>query len=101
MGLRNFLTFPGHRYLGPGNKLSNGTPVDTDDSIAREHDLAYESATSEKEIFEADEKAILAFIFDWIKNKNWHSYVGAVGLGLKHFIEKITGKIFYPKLLKK
>ncbi|KAL1426057.1 hypothetical protein MTO96_018532 [Rhipicephalus appendiculatus] len=28
----------GHRYLGPGNPLRNGDPVDEDDGIAKSHD---------------------------------------------------------------
>ncbi|KAL1446323.1 hypothetical protein MTO96_044614, partial [Rhipicephalus appendiculatus] len=27
-----------HRYLGPGNPLRNGDPVDEDDGIAKSHD---------------------------------------------------------------
>jgi len=100
MGLRNLFIFPGHNYLGPGNKLASAPPVDTDDLIAQEHDLAYECAEEETDIFKADEKAIFAFIFDWIRNKNWHSGVGAIGLGLKHLTEMIIGKVLYPKIQK-
>lgn len=34
-------TLPGYRYLGPGNDLDNGTPVDRDDYIAQDHDYDY------------------------------------------------------------
>lgn len=91
--------FPGHKYLGPGNDIGSGSPTDTDDFIAQ-HDLDYENSNDKEDVFRADKKAIRAFIRDWIKNKNWHSAIGCVLLGLKHFTEKICGKIFYPKLRK-
>ncbi|KAH8021836.1 hypothetical protein HPB51_018542 [Rhipicephalus microplus] len=34
--------FSGHRYLGPGNPLRNGDPVDEDDGLAKSHDEAYD-----------------------------------------------------------
>nr|QHD57624.1 capsid protein [Adeno-associated virus] len=34
--------FPGHNYLGPGNDLDNGKPVDADDAAAKKHDEAYD-----------------------------------------------------------
>lgn len=101
MGFRNIFIFPGHKYLGPGNKLNVGSPADTDDFIAQQHDLAYEFATDKDDIYHADKKAIYAFIIDWIKNKNFHSVIGAIGLGLKHLTEVVCGKIFYPRKLRK
>ena len=101
MGPHNYWIFPGHKYLGPGNKLDSGSPVDGDDLIAQQHDIDYESAEDKDDIFKADEKAIFAFIFDWIKNNNWHSIVGAMGLGVKHLTEMIIGKVLYPKLKQK
>lgn len=98
MLLDKIFIFPGHKYLGPGNKLDAGFPVDSDDLIAKQHDIAYESARTTEDVHTADNEAIFAFIIDWFKNKNWHSAVGAVGLGLKHLVELISGKIFYPKL---
>lgn len=101
MGLSRYLIFPGHRYLGPGNKLNNGPPVDMDDLIAQTHDLAYENAFDKEDVHIADEKAIFSFAIDWLKNKNWHSAIGALGLGLKHLVEVMCGRVFYPKLYKK
>lgn len=92
--------FPGHKYLGPGNELDNGSPVDTDDFIAKQHDIAYEGACTFDDVYVADKQAIFAFLIDWFEKKNWHSAVGAIGLGLKHLAEVICGKIFYPKLSK-
>lgn len=34
--------FPGHKYLGPGNGLDRGEPVDADDAAAQKHDQAYD-----------------------------------------------------------
>lgn len=98
MGFFNVFVFPRHKYLGPGNDLNAGSPVDTDDFIAQHHDQNYENASNKEDIHHADEKAIFAFIIDWVKNKDWHSAVRAMGLGLKYVIEVICGKIFYPKL---
>lgn len=94
------IVFPGHKYLGPGNDLNSGEPVDNDDLIAREHDRAYKAATCAQDVFIADEFAIFRFIYDWIRNKNWHSAVDAIGLSLKHATEKIIGRVLYPKFNK-
>lgn len=93
--------FPGHKYLGPGNELNSGVPIDADDFIAREHDCAYESARCEEDVFVADKKAIFSFAVDLIRNRNWHSAVGAVGLGFKHLMEKFLGIVLYPILERK
>ena len=69
MDLRKLFIFPGHKYLGPGNRLFSGRPVDSDDLIAQEHDLAYANAETSDDIVTADEKAIFAFFMDWIKSK--------------------------------
>lgn len=93
--------FPGHKYLGPGNDLNSGDPVDTDDLIAQEHDYAYETARCEEDVFIADENAIFSFICDWFKNKNWHSAIGALGLAFKHATEKLINRVIYPRLERK
>lgn len=90
--------FPGHKYLGPGNDLDSGEPVDSDDLIAQEHDNAYELAECQEDVYRADEVAIFSFIIDWIKNKNWHSVLGALGISLKHCTEKLLNRVFYPRL---
>lgn len=87
---RDFV-WPGHKYFGPGNKLFHGKPVDRDDEIVEEHDIAY---AINKNIHEADEKAIDEFLEDWNKTGNWHSYIGGVLLeGKKHY-ENIFGQIY-------
>lgn len=60
--------------------------------------MAYQRAECEEDIYKADKIAIFSFIFDYIKNKNWHSIVGALGLGLKHMTEKLIRRMLYPKI---
>jgi hypothetical protein len=38
------MLLPGHHYIGPGNPVPNGVPVDQDDRIALLHDIRYEYA---------------------------------------------------------
>lgn len=89
--------FPGHHYIGPGNPLESGVPVDTDDAIAREHDKAYEEAECKSDVYIADENAIFAFILDWFKYKNWHSALGAMCLSFKTCTERLFRTVFYPR----
>lgn len=88
---------PGHKYIGPGNKLDRGTPVDEDDIIAQEHDQAYENAKSVGDVQKADDKAFNDFLTDWIENGNVHSLIGAIGIKGKAYVEKLTGHL-YPDI---
>lgn len=90
------MNFPGHRYLGPGNPIVNGTPVDSDDYIAQTHDYAYDAASESDHIRAADRKAIGDFTVDAVRNSNWHSVVGALGLTSKYILESFTG-VQYPR----
>lgn len=90
------MSLPGHNYLGPGNKTNNGPPVDSDDAIAQQHDIAYSRARSVSSIRSADRQAIGAFAGDFIEEGNWHSAVGAVGLGAKYAAESVIG-VQYPR----
>lgn len=88
--------FPGHRYLGPGNRLHNGEPVDEDDRIARRHDEAYSRAQSDADVFAADRQYTKEFFKDFVSTGNWHSALGAVGLGTKNLVEeKVLGRSLY------
>lgn len=91
------MLFPGHNYLGPGNPVDNGEPVDEDDRTAQIHDRAYESATSDSDIRKADAIAIYDFAQEAIQHNNWHATVGALGLGGKYLLESITG-VLYPNV---
>lgn len=89
------LLYPGHNYLGPGNPLNNGAPVDTADEIAKVHDIEYHNATSEQDIFDSDKKAIFNFSKDFVTHPNLPSLAGAAGLTIKHAVENVTG-VIYP-----
>lgn len=84
---------PYHKYLGPGNELSAGEPVDTDDLIALEHDRAYHSAKKQSDISNSDLHAINDFVGDF-QSGNLHSAVGALGLGIKYGAEKLLGPLY-------
>ncbi|XP_075742053.1 uncharacterized protein LOC142794741 [Rhipicephalus microplus] len=88
--------FPGHRYLGPGNPLQNGEPVDEDDRIAKRHDEAYSRAESDADVFAADRQSTKEFFKDFVSTGNWHSALGAAGLGAKNLVEeKVLGRSLY------
>ncbi|XP_071052737.1 uncharacterized protein [Onthophagus taurus] len=89
------MRFPGHNYLGPGNNLNIGDPIDEDDLIALLHDLRYEHAESEEDIINADLDAIDEFLVDFHINNNYHSLIGAVGLSFKNIFEQLFG-VVYP-----
>ncbi|XP_039292344.1 uncharacterized protein LOC120353288 [Nilaparvata lugens] len=89
------LLFPGHNYLGPGNPIENGEPVDSDDAIAQIHDLAYHYAECAEDIRLSDREAIASFFSDCVENRNWHSAVGCMGIGIKYVVESCVG-ILYP-----
>lgn len=88
---------PHHRYIGPGNKLDNGEPIDEDDRIAQKHDHAYDKATGYPDIAKADLEAIHEFGSDALQNWNPHSLVGAAGLSIKYLGEKVFGPIYPNK----
>lgn len=85
---------PGHNYIGPGNELNAGEPIDSDDYIAQQHDSRYESARSVQEVREADSDAIHDFLLD--SADNIHSAVGYFGLKAKSVIENLVGHQYPP-----
>ena len=84
--------FPGHNYLGPGNELNNGEPVDVDDQIAQQHDIAYANASNFNDIQTADLKAIKEFAKEAVTNFNIHAGIGALGLAPKVLQQALTSK---------
>lgn len=94
------MNFPGHNYLGPGNPVVNGEPVDEDDRIAQRHDIAYDEATSDEHIRAADRSAIGHFAQDYFTTGNYHSAIGAIGLGIKYAGESVFG-VQYPRNVNK
>ncbi|CAL8130895.1 unnamed protein product [Orchesella dallaii] len=90
--------YPGHNYLGPGTKLeSAGEPVDSDDKIAKAHDIAYSKAKTREDIVAADNKAVHSFHSDFISHGNIHSAIGEVGIQAKQAVEYYLGPI-YPHI---
>lgn len=89
----------GHKYIGPGNKLRNGVPIDEDDVISLLHDLEYELAIKKEDIIKADEKAISQFLQDFVSTGNYHSLIGYSGLKIKNVIENFIG-VQYPRMPK-
>lgn len=88
--------YPGHNYLGPGNSLQNGTPVDKADVIARVHDYDYFKAKTKQDIFRSDLKAIKEFRNDYTNKFNLPSWIGEKGLTIKHGFEKAINTTVYP-----
>lgn len=88
--------YPGHNYLGPGNDLINGPPVDKADEIAREHDYSYHNADNSTDIFKSDVTNTIKFAKDFIDKPNLPSFSGALGLGLKTYVESSLGQTIYP-----
>ena len=91
----------GHNYFGPGNPTNNGIPVDSDDRIAQIHDSEYSLANSFEDIHKSDAKAIKSFAKDFVGTLNFHSAVGALGLGTKYITESILGRNLYPLNMKR
>lgn len=92
------ISIPGHHFIGPGNTISDIKPVDTDDHISKDHDIAYENAKSQKDIQDADKKSADEFLSDVIENQNPHSVLGYIGLKAKEKVEGIIGVKYPPNL---
>lgn len=92
------LLYPGHKYLGPGNPLKNGNPVDKADSIAWQHDHEYHDARTVKDVRDSDWKAIKAFGSDFLSRPNLPSAAGFVGLGVKTATERALNTTIYPNI---
>lgn len=88
--------FPNHNYLGPGSDNFNLQPIDEDDAIARSHDLAYDKASSDNDVFKADREARDDFFNSFVHSGNFHSLIGGIGLGAKNIVEEhVLGKSVY------
>lgn len=100
------LTLPGYKYLGPGNSLNRGQPVNAVDEDAREHDLLYNNAKTEQEVRYADDHFIsktLDHVVNAINLKETPksaigAAVGLAGIGIKKGIENHTG-VIYPSIV--
>ncbi|KAG8241695.1 hypothetical protein J6590_081429 [Homalodisca vitripennis] len=92
------MNFPGHRYLGPGNPVPNGPPVDEDDRIAQEHDELHNAARNTSDIREADRIVISNFSTEFANTRNYHSLVGFIKFTFKYGAESIP-RVQYPRNL--
>lgn len=102
---RRGLTVPGYKYLGPGNSLNRGEPVNEIDEDAKEHDEAYDKAKTTQEVSQADNKFVnkaLDHLVNAINLKEtpgntFGAAIGAIGIGTKQAIEKHSG-VIYPSV---
>nr|QRQ90272.1 MAG: hypothetical protein 4 [Parvoviridae sp.] len=85
------VSLPGHRYIGPGNTIDHIPPVDTDDAIARQHDIDYSKSQNPEDINRADDIGVIQFVNDFQETGNIHSVIGAAGLGIKRTFDTVTG----------
>lgn len=84
---------PGHKYLGPGNKLFAGKPTNEADKVARRHDFKYHISKNKKDVFKSDHDAIK----DFAKVGGLSGNIGKIGLGLKNLVEEgILNRSLYP-----
>lgn len=90
---------PFSRNIGPGNTIQS--PKTGADAIAAGHDLHYQHATQNKDILSADREAISHFAHETVNSgdpiSQIQAAIGLVGLGAKHSVEKLTGKVYYGK----
>lgn len=102
------LTLPGYKYLGPGNSLNRGVPVNKLDSVAKKHDEQYHKITEyfkktkNRKKFEADIQQADREFLDEVKKITpgstydaFAKYLAQGGIGTKFLIEKLTG-VIYP-----
>lgn len=85
------LLWPGHNYMGPGNALENGSPVNVADQIAKQHDYAYAHAWNAKDIKQADADARAQFS-EHLREPS--ALVGYVGLSVKSVAEYVFGSLY-------
>lgn len=93
------LTLPFSNNIGPGNPIL--PPTNRADLIAQGHDLHYQQAKSDSDVLSADREAISQFAHEAVQGQDpvsqLHAAIGGVGLGIKHGVERLTGKVFYGK----
>ena len=96
---RNGLVLPFSNNIGPGNPIRPAT--NRADLIAQGHDLHYQEAKSNTDVLSADREAISQFAHEAVQGQDpisrIHAAVGGIGLGVKHAVEHISGKVLYGK----
>lgn len=103
------LTLPGYKYLGPGNSLNRGVPVNKLDSAAKTHDEKYHKITEyfkktknrkvfEQQVREADEEFLheVSLIAPTTTYEAFAKYLAQGGIGSKYLLESVVG-VVYPR----
>lgn len=92
-------TYPGHKYLGPGNPLKSGEPVNEADATAERHDWEYEVASKREHIYSSDKRAASKFFNTYLLKGGLNNLAGWAGLTSKHIVESALGTVIYPRNL--
>lgn len=94
------VVLPFSNNIGPGNPIRPAT--NRADLIAQGHDLHYQQAKSDSDVLSADREAISQFAHEAVQGQDpisrVHAAVGGIGLGIKHTVERLSGKVLYGKL---
>ena len=97
--LQNGVVLPFSNNIGPGNPIRPAT--NRADLIAQGHDIHYQQAKGDSDVLSADREAISQFAHEAVQGSDpisrIHAAVGGIGLGVKHTVERLTGKVFYGK----
>lgn len=98
------LSLPPFKYLGPGNPLNKGEPINEIDADAREHDIAYNknidiSGADTTFINKSKDHIVNAINLKESPLNTLGAVLGAAGIGAKKFIEDKTGQIYPGKCL--
>lgn len=104
------LVLPGYKYLGPGNSLNRGPPVNQLDAAAKKHDEQYHKITeyykktkNYKQFNESIRRADSEFIQEVSEVAPESTYDGIAkwlaigGIGTKKILEKFVG-VIYPRV---
>lgn len=104
------LVAPGYKYLGPGNALNRGVPINKLDNAAKKHDEKYHKITeyykktkNYREFKEKIQEADIEFVEEVATFAPETAYdqvlkwLALGGIETKHIVEKYTG-IIYPRV---
>lgn len=94
---------PGYKYLGPGNSLQNGLPVNKLDAIAQAHDQSYANATNRADIIASDYESAKQMFNNTFQSQSLGegvlSVVSGAALGAKAIQADIMNKLSLPNPL--
>lgn len=90
------VVLPFHNYIGPGNPLYSGEPVNRADVVAQKHDWEYHTATSQQQVRDSDSRARENFKDNFILYGGVSDALGYLGLSAKSAAESVVGHVLYP-----